>query len=61
MNVCSALNVFAVYVFGIVVEAWMYALTFVSPYAADESTYVIPVALVFNVPAVVVDSVRFPS
>ena len=61
VNVCSAVNVFAVYVFGIVVEAWMYALTFVSPYAADESEYTTPVDDVFNVPAVVVERVRFPS
>lgn len=31
VSVCNALNVFAVYVFGIVVEAFMYELTFVSP------------------------------
>ena len=38
VNVFSAVNVFAVYVFGMVVEEWMYELTFVSPYAPPPPT-----------------------
>ena len=41
LNVFVFVNVFAVYVFGMVVEEWMKELTFVSPYVP---THVVPIA-----------------